>query len=40
MLSANEITGSLNQLYIKKKLMNQFDFWHSDTDSKSIKGGL
>ena len=28
LLSANEITGFLNQLDLKKKSRNQFGFWH------------
>ena len=37
MLSANRIAGFSKQLYLKKKLMNQFHFWHVDTDLRNIK---
>ena len=40
MLSGNQIAGFLNQLYFKKKLMNQFDFWHLVIDSRNIKAGM
>ena len=33
MLSANQTTGFLNQLYIKNKAMKKPDFLHVDTDS-------
>lgn len=40
MLSNIEVAGFLNQVYLKKKLMNQLDFWHDDKDSRSIEDGL
>ena len=40
MLSNIEIAGFLNQVYLKKKLMNQLDFWHDDKDSRNIEDGL
>ena len=33
MLSANQTTGFLNQLYIKNKAIKKPDFLHVDTDS-------
>ena len=31
------MTGFLNQQYLKKKMMNQIDFWHVDKDSRNVK---
>ena len=33
--SLSQPSGFLNQLYLKKKLMNQFDFWHLVIDSRN-----
>ena len=30
MLSANQTEWFLNQLYLKQKVMNQFDFWYAE----------
>ena len=38
MLSANQIVRFSNQLYLKKKNLNQFNFWHVVVDSRNIKG--
>ena len=35
MLKANQISGFLNQLYLKKILLNELDFWHVDKDSRN-----
>ena len=40
MLSANKIAGFLNQLYLKKKVMNKLEFWNEDIESRNIKDGL
>ena len=40
MLSANQITEFLNQLYLKEEVVNQRDFWHADKDSRNVKSGL
>ena len=40
MLSANQIAEILNQLFLKQKPMNQFDFWHLDKDLRNVKCGL
>ena len=40
MLKDNQIAGYLNQLYFKKKVMNQLDFWLADKDSRNVKDGL
>ena len=40
MLSANQITEFLNQLYLKEEVVNQHDFWHADKDSRNVKSGL
>ena len=37
-LSASEIAGFLIQLYPKKKLMNQLDFWLDEKDSRNMVG--
>ena len=29
-----------NQLYLRKSLMNQLDFWYTGIDSRNLKGGL
>ena len=34
------VVGFLNQLYLKKKMMNHFDFWHAEIDSGNVKSGL
>ena len=34
------MTGFLNQLYLKKKMMNRIDFWHVDKDSRNVKPSL
>ena len=39
MLSANQTTGFLNQLYIKNKAMKKPDFLHVDTDSQMLLTG-
>ena len=36
MFLASEVVGFLNQLYLKKKLTNQLDFWHDDVDLRNI----
>ena len=38
--SSYEITGFLNLLYLKKRMMNQLDFWYVDKDSINVKYGL
>ena len=35
MLSANEIAGFLNQLYLKNEITNRLDFWHNHIDSRN-----
>ena len=40
MLLGNQMTGFLNQLYLKKKMMNRVDFWHVDKDSRNAKPSL
>ena len=37
MLSANQIAGIFNQLYLQNKWMKQFDFLHVDTNSHKLK---
>ena len=37
MLSASEIAGLLNQLYLKKQLVNQLDFWLNEYRFKKHK---
>ena len=37
MLSANQIAGFFNQLYLQNKSMKQFDFLHVDTNSHKLK---
>ena len=37
MLSANQFSGFLNQLYLKKKLTNQLDLWHADIGSRNLR---
>ena len=37
MLSANEIPGFLNQLYLQNKIMKNPDFLHVDTNSLKLK---
>ena len=37
MLSANQIAGFLDQLYLKNKLMKKPDFLHVDTDPWKLK---
>ena len=37
MLSASEITGFLNQLFLWNKLMKQPHFLHVDTNSQKLK---
>ena len=39
MLSANQTTGFLNQLYIKNKAIKKPDFLHVDTDSRILLTG-
>ena len=39
-LSANEISGFLNQLYLKSNYVNQRSFFHAEEDWKKIKGDL
>ena len=38
--SSCEIPGFLNLLYLKKRMMNQLDFWYADKDSVNVKYGL
>lgn len=37
MLLANHITEFLNQLYLKKEIMNQFEFLYADIDLRMAK---
>ena len=37
MISANQIVEFLNQFYLKKKLMSQFEFWHIIMHSRNKK---
>ena len=37
MLSANQIVGFLNQVFLQNKLMKQPHFWHVDTNSQKLK---
>ena len=37
MLSANQIAGFLDQLYLKNKMMKKPDFLHVDTDPWKLK---
>ena len=37
MLSANQIPGFLNQLFLQSKLMKQPNFLHVDTSSQKLK---
>ena len=37
MLSANQIAGFLNQLFLQSKLMKQFNFFHVDMNSQKLK---
>ena len=37
MLSANQIAGFFNQLYLQNKSMKQLDFLHVDTNSHKLK---
>lgn len=37
MFSANRITEFLNQLYLKKEMMNQFEFLYADIDLRMAK---
>ena len=40
MLVANQIARFLNQLYLRKKLINHLDFWHGVRNSKYLKDGF
>ena len=40
MVWGNDIAGFLEQIYLKKKLMNQLEFWYDDIGSGNIKHGL
>ena len=37
MFSASRITEFLNQLYLKKEIMNQFEFLYADIDLRMAK---
>ena len=37
MFSANRITEFLNQLYLKKEIMNQFEILYADIDLRMAK---
>ena len=39
-LSANEISGFLNQLYLKSNYVHQRSFFYAEEDWKKIKGDL
>ena len=39
-LEAKQIAGFLNQLKLKKNLMNQLDFWYKDINLKNVKDGF